>query len=110
MNLSVIVPAYNAEATLPALLDSLSVQSYKDFEVVVVDDFLRDRTPLIARDHQCKLIALSENHGPAYCHNIGVKNVSGEILVFTDSDCLVDKHWLANIYKDFLNNNVAAIM
>ena len=110
MNLSVIVPAYNAEATLPALLDSLSAQSYKDYEIVVVDDSSGDRTPGIARDYQCKLIALSENHGPAYCRNIGVKNASGEILVFTDSDCLVDNYWLANIYKGFLNNNVAVIM
>lgn len=110
MKLSVIVPAYNAEATLPALLDSLSTQSYKDYEIVVVDDFSRDRTPRIARDYQCRLIALSENHGPAYCRNIGVKNASGEILVFTDSDCIVDYCWLANIYKCFLNNNVAAIM
>ena len=92
MNLSVIVPAYNAKATLPALLDSLSVQSYNDYEVVVVDDFSRDRTPRIARDHQCKLITLSENHGPAYCRNIGIKNALGEILVFTDSDCIADYH------------------
>ena len=110
MNFSVIVPAYNAEAILPALLDSLSTQSYKDYEVIVVDDFSCDKTSLIARDHQCKLITLSENHGPAYCRNIGVKNALGEILVFTDSDCLVDNHWLANIDKGFLNNNVAAIM
>ena len=110
MNLSVIVPAYNAEATLPALLDSLSAQSYKDYEVVVIDDFSRDRTPRIAKDHQCKLIALSKNHGPAYCRNIGVKYASGEILVFTDSDCIVDNHWLENIHKCFLKNNVAAIM
>ena len=110
MNLSVIVPAYNAEATLTALLNSLSAQSYKDYEVVVIDDFSRDRTSRIAMDHQCKLIALSKNHGPAYCRNIGVKNASGEILVFTDSDCLVDNHWLANIHRCFLNNSIAAIM
>ena len=110
MNLSVIVPVYNAEATLPALFDSLSAQSYKDYEIVVIDDFSHDRTSLIARGHQCKLIALSKNHGPAYCRNIGVKNASGEILVFTDSDCIADYHWLANIHRCFSNNSVTAIM
>ena len=110
MNFSVIVPAYNAEATLPALLNSLSNQSYKDYEIVVVDDFSRDRTPRITRDYQCKLIILSKNHGPAYCRNIGVKNASGEILVFTDSDCIADYHWLANIHRCFSNSNIAAIM
>ena len=110
MNLSVIVPAYNAEATLPALLDSLSTQSYKDYEVVVIDDFSCDRTSRIASDHQCKLITLSENHGPAYCRNIGVKNASGEILAFTDSDCRVAPGWLKNIYERFRQNDIEAIM
>lgn len=107
---SVIIPAYNAESTLSALLDSLSSQSYKDFEVVVIDDFSRDRTPQIARTYKCKFITLSENHGPAYCRNIGAQNAQGEILVFTDSDCRVDHNWLKNIGKNFLKGDTEAIM
>ena len=110
MNFSVIVPAYNAEATLPALLDSLSNQSYDDFEVIVIDDSSRDKTPQVARSYPCKLITLPENHGPAYCRNIGVKNARGEILVFTDSDCRVDPDWLENIYENFSLNDIEAIM
>jgi len=110
MNISVIVPAYNAEATLPALLDSLSNQSYEDYEVIVIDDCSRDRTSLIARGHQCTLITLSENHGPAYCRNIGVQHASGEILVFTDSDCIVDNHWLARVHACIVHNTIGAVM
>lgn len=110
MKFSVIIPAYNAEATLPALLDSLSSQSYKDFEVVVIDDFSRDRTPQIARTYKCKFITLSENHGPAFCRNIGAQNAQGEILVFTDSDCRVDHNWLKNIDQIFLKDDTEAIM
>lgn len=110
MNLSVIVPAFNAEATLPALLESLSVQSYRDFEVIIVDDCSQDDTPQIVRSFPYKLIQLPENHGPAYCRNMGANYAQGEILVFTDSDCRVAPNWLENIDKYFLQNHFEAIM
>ena len=110
MKFSVIVPAYEAEATLPALLDSLSTQSYQDFEVIVADDCSKDGTAEVARSYDCKIIRLPENHGPAYCRNVGAKKARGEVLVFTDSDCCVDRHWLENIQKHFFQNGTEAIM
>jgi glycosyltransferase involved in cell wall biosynthesis len=110
MNFSVIVPAYNAEATLPALLNSLSNQNYKDFETIVIDDFSQDNTPRIARSYQCKLITLRKNYGPAYCRNIGAYHAQGDILAFTDSDCRVDNNWLKNILTYFSQSDMAAIM
>ncbi len=110
MNLSVIVPAYNAEATLPALLDSLSNQSYDEFEVVVIDDASRDQTNRIAWSYPCELITLSENRGPAYARNVGAKKARGEILAFTDSDCRVDSNWVANIHKHFSYSDTEVIM
>jgi GT2 family glycosyltransferase len=53
---------------------------------------------------------LSKNHGPAYCRNIAAKSARGEILVFTDSDCCVDRNWLANIYNYFSQNDIETIM
>lgn len=110
MRFSVIVPGYNAEATLPILLDSLSNQSCKDFEVIVIDDCSRDGTPDIARSYDCKLIQLQQNRGPAYCRNMGTKNARGEILVFTDSDCCVDRYWLEQIQKHLSQNDTEALM
>ncbi len=110
MDFSVIVPAYNAETNLPTLLDSLSNQRYKDFEVIVIDDCSQDGTSQIVRSYHCNLIQLSENHGPAYCRNIGAKNACGEILVFTDSDCCVNHNWLKKIQKNFFQNDTEAIM
>ncbi|UCG67543.1 MAG: glycosyltransferase [Deltaproteobacteria bacterium] len=110
MRFSVIVPAYEAEATLPILLDSLSNQSYRDFEVIVADDCSKDGTSEVARSYDCKVIQLLENHGPAYCRNVGAKKARGEVLVFTDSDCCVDRHWLENIQKHFFQNGTEAIM
>lgn len=110
MNFSVIVPAYNAEATLPALLNSLSNQNYKDFETIVIDDSSKDRTSQIAREYPCKVLTISKNRGPAYCRNIGAYHAQGDILAFTDSDCRVDNNWLKNMLTYFSQSDMAAIM
>ena len=95
MKFSVIIPAYNAESTLPGLLDSLSKQSYaEDFEVIVVDDYSSDRTIEICRRFGCSTIACINNNGPAKCRNQGAARAVGEFLIFTDSDCIVSPDWL----------------
>ena len=110
VKISVIVPAYNAAETILTLLSSLSNQSFKDFEVIVIDDCSQDNTPHIVQSFPYSLIQLSENHGPAYCRNAGAGAAKGEILVFTDSDCLAAHTWLENIHKNFLQNDFAALM
>lgn len=110
MRFSVITPGFNAEETLPLLLDSLSNQIAKDFEVIVIDDCSKDRTAEIARSYHGNLIQLRKNHGPAYCRNIGAKAARGEILVFTDSDCWVSRNWLQNIQRHFSQNATDVLM
>ena len=110
MNFSVIVPAYNAEASLPSLLDSLSRQTIEDFETIVVDDGSEDGTGQIARSYGCSLIQPVGNHGPAYCRNMGANNALGEVIAFTDSDCVVEHNWLETQQKHFSQNDCEAIM
>jgi len=110
MSISVIVPAYNAMADLPNLLDSLLYQNHKDFEVIVVDDCSEDSTVKIVESYDYPLIQLTKNHGPAYCRNIGAKKARGEILVFTDSDCTVEPSWLEHIQNHFCKDEAEAAM
>jgi glycosyltransferase involved in cell wall biosynthesis len=110
VKISVVVPAYNAAETILTLLNSLTKQSFKDFEVIVVDDFSQDNTTHIVQSFPYSLIQLSENHGPAYCRNTGAGAAKGEILVFTDSDCFAAHTWLENIYQNILQNDFAALM
>ncbi len=110
MILSVIIPAYNAASTLPALLESLSNQVYKDYEIIVVDDCSTDGTPEVVKSYNCDFVRLEKNRGPAICRNIGVGRSKGDIFVFTDSDCRVDREWLSNTYKHFENSDISAIM
>jgi glycosyltransferase involved in cell wall biosynthesis len=110
VKISVIIPAYNAAKTILTTLNSLANQSFKNFEIIVVDDCSQDNTPHIIQSFPYKLIRLSKNHGPAYCRNAGAGVATGEILAFTDSDCRVAPDWLQNIYERFTQNDIAAIM
>ena len=110
MEFSVIVPAYNAAKTLQTLLNSLLNQTHKDFEIIVIDDGSKDKTHKIAQSYPCNLIHLLENHGPAYCRNLGAQNARGDILVFIDSDCRADRMWVEKIVRYFSQNDAEALM
>ncbi len=110
MKLSVIIPAYNAQKELPALLDSLANQRCKDLEVIVVDDCSQDKTCQIAASYECISVRLDRNRGPATCRNIGAKRATGDVLAFTDSDCTVEGNWSKRIQEHFLKNDIDAVM
>lgn len=85
---SIIIPAYNAEATLDFCLSSIYKSTYKDFEVVVVDDGSVDKTREIAGNYPVRLLT-QENKGPAVARNLAAKHANSEFLFFLDSDVLV---------------------
>ena len=101
---SVIIPAYNAQAYLPETIDSVLAQTYSDYELIVVDDGSKDRTVSIVKQYQTmypekiKLI-LKENGGPASARNLGVKAASGEYIAFNDADDL----WLPSKLEKQIN-------
>ena len=91
---SVVICAYNAERTMEACLKSLRELDYPNYEVVVVDDGSRDRTAEIsARYPEFRLIR-QPNKGLSVARNVGMAAARGEIIAYTDSDCVVDPHWL----------------
>jgi glycosyltransferase involved in cell wall biosynthesis len=110
MKLTVIIPAYNASSTIQDLLDSFLEQDYKDFEVVVIDDCSQDDTPRLLEASSAKTLFLDQNQGPAFCRNTGASMALGDILVFTDSDCRVEKDWLKNISTRFADDKTDAVM
>lgn len=99
---SVIIPAYNAEGALRQCLDGVfSSFGGEDYEVIVVDNKSRDATPLIIKDYPCRLMTVTEKQNPAIARNIGVDQAKGEILVFVDSDILINKDTLTLLRKSF---------
>ncbi len=91
---SVVVCAYNAERTMKACLESLEKLRYPDYEVIVVNDGSRDRTLAISEAFPfCRIIS-QPNKGLSVARNVGAEAATGEIVAYTDSDCVVDPDWL----------------
>jgi glycosyltransferase involved in cell wall biosynthesis len=84
---SVIIPVWNAESTIAEAIDSVLSQTFRDFELIVVDDGSTDRTPDILASYGDRIKTLRRaNSGPAAARNAAVAAASGEYLAFIDSD------------------------
>ncbi|MGF1478662.1 MAG: glycosyltransferase family 2 protein [Cyanophyceae cyanobacterium] len=88
--ISVIIPAYNAEATIAETIESVQQQTVSDFEIVVIDDGSRDRTPeVLASIAEPRLrLFQEENGGVATARNRGFARATGEFIAFLDADDL----------------------
>ncbi len=91
---SVVICAYNAERTMLPCLESLRRLKYPNCEVVIVDDGSRDRTADIAMDFPEFRLIRQPNKGLSVARNVGLHAARGEIIAYTDSDCVVDPDWL----------------
>lgn len=101
--ISVIVPVYNAEKYLNRCIDSILNQTFKDFELILVDDGSKDSSGNICekyaeQDQRIKVIH-QENKGQAAARNRGVINASGEWIAFVDADDLIQQQMLEYLYR-----------
>jgi glycosyltransferase involved in cell wall biosynthesis len=87
---SVVIPNYNGAATIGKCLEAAFSSHHESFEVIVVDDCSDDDSVDIISRYPCKLVRLQERTGASGARNIGAQNSSGEVLFFTDADCLMD--------------------
>ena len=95
---SVVVAAYNAQATLAACLSSLKRLDYPDYETIVVDDGSTDSTADIAEKAGVPVLRL-EHRGLASARNVGVQAASGEVIAFIDADATADREWLYHLVE-----------
>lgn len=102
--ISVIVPVYNVEKYLSQCLDSIIHQTYKNLEIILVDDGSTDSSGLICdnysqKDKRIKIIHKCQG-GLSDARNAGLKIATGEYISFIDSDDFIDK----NMYSILINN------
>lgn len=109
MLFSIIVPVYNTEKYLKQCIESILEQSFKDFELILVDDGSMDNSPEICdsfavKDSRVKVIH-QKNAGVVKARKTGLVNSKGSYIITVDSDDYVDKKMLEKIYNAILENN-----
>lgn len=92
---SIIIPNYQAGATIAKCLEAAFASRYRNFEVIVVDDCSEDNSIEVIKGFPCKLIRLESHSGAARARNIGAAHSHGDILFFTDADCLLQEDTLS---------------
>ncbi|HPQ39173.1 MAG TPA: exopolysaccharide biosynthesis polyprenyl glycosylphosphotransferase [bacterium] len=107
---TVVIPAYNAEATLEKCLAALSDQTLdrEYYEIIVVNDGSTDDTAKIARNYDVRVLDQS-NQGPAMARNTGAADARGEIIVFTDADCVADRQFLEEMIRPFSDPSIVGV-
>jgi glycosyltransferase involved in cell wall biosynthesis len=100
---SVIIPAYNAAATLEACLQALLRQtvSAESYEIIVVDDASTDSTAAIATSNGARIVTLPVNQGRSHARNAGAQAATAPILLFTDADCEPFADWIEQMLAPF---------
>lgn len=107
---SVIVPVKNGAAKIKDLLDSLMQVNYNrdKLEIIVVDGNSTDDTREIVSQYKVKLLT-EEGPGLNAARNTGIKYSRGEIIAFTDYDCVVSKNWIEKIVENFQDPHVGCV-
>ena len=112
--LSIIIPVYNGERHLQRCLDSIFKQSFKDFEVILVNDGSKDNTKKIcdenvALDDRVKAVHKA-NGGTSSARNAGIKAATGDYIGFVDSDDWLDPDMYQNMYAKAVKHDVDLVI
>jgi len=103
---SIIIPVFNRPDEVKELLDTLKLQTYKDFEIVIVEDGSQISSEQVV-DHYTATLSIQyfskQNEGPGLTRNYGAERASGNYFIFFDSDCLIPANYM-EIVNDSLTN------
>jgi len=103
--ISVIICERNSEKFIEECIASVISQSFRDFELIIIDDFSTDKTKekinKLKEKHEMNLIELKKHSGISFARNTGIKNSKGEFVAFLDSDAMAGKNWLQELLEAF---------
>ena len=109
-SVTIVIPVRNGEKTIQQLLESLQKLDYdrNKVDVVVVDGNSTDKTQEIVKKYPVKLV-IEKKKGLNRARNMGIKQGNGEIVAFTDSDCIVPRNWIMKIVDNFKDSKVSCV-
>lgn len=105
--ISIIIPVYNAELYLKKCINSAINQTYENIEIVCVNDGSTDNSLEILNsfdDERIKIIDI-ENHGVGYARNLGMENMTGDFVIFLDSDDYIEKTCCEDLIENQIKNS-----
>jgi len=106
---TIVIPAYNSCEMLRRCLDAIEKIDYSDFETIVVDDGSTDDTADMVRQYPSVKYIHQKNQGPAAARNNGAKAASGDLLFFTDADCIPPPNILSRYAPHFDKTDIAGM-
>lgn len=111
--ISVIIPIYNVSEYLSRCLSSVSYQSFKNYEVIMIDDGSTDNSPQIAQEFEKKYpnfkLVHNTEKGVSSARNLGISLACGEYIAFVDSDDYIDINFLKYLYTAAKENNADVV-
>ena len=112
--ISIIVPLYNKKNYVAAMLESVSSQTFSDYELIIIDDGSTDGSGQIAEEYaeQDKRIRVVhiKNGGVSHARNVGLETATGTYITFIDADDTVAPNYLENLYRCITENNVDLVI
>ena len=108
---SVIIPIYNTDKYLDKCLNSIINQTYKNIEIILIDDGSTDNSLDICKkyehvDNRIKLLS-TENKGVSSARNLGIKYSTGEYIIFIDSDDFIELNMIESLYTNIKNVDIS---
>lgn len=108
MTISVVIPAHNEEKYIAQCLDSLSNQTIKPDEIIIVNNNSHDKTVVIAKKYGAHIIN-EKQQGIIHARNTGFNAVHSDIIARCDADTIPARDWIEQIISDFTHHAIDAI-
>ncbi|MGL6023617.1 MAG: glycosyltransferase family 2 protein [Cetobacterium sp.] len=113
--ISVIIPVYNIQDYIGECLKSIIESSYKNLEILVIDDCSIDESKSIIKkyseiDSRISVIENKENKGVCHTRNIGLRNANGKYLIFVDGDDFISKFWIEKLVQKIQEKKCSVVI
>ncbi len=111
IQISIVIPVYNRPIEVEELLESLTHQTNKQFEIIIVEDGSVDKCDKVVEAYSSQLNVkyfFKENSGPGTSRNYGCEKAAGNYYVFLDSDCIIPPQYVETVYDALENNYIDA--
>lgn len=109
VDVSIIVPVYNSEKTIKECFNSLEKQTLKNIEIIYIDDGSTDNSYYLLKQLCIKssksVVYHKNNGGPSSARNFGINNANGKLIMFCDSDDVVEETWCQELYMAYIEKN-----